>query len=496
MQIAPGLVIADKYEMVEPLARGGMGSVWIARHTKLGNTVAVKFLDGALLAAPGMLGRFEREARAAANLDTPHVVRVSDYGVDHQIPYLVMELLRGEDLKARLSGNRRLPIADISRILTQMVKALRKAHEAGIVHRDLKPANVFLAKVDDEEVVKILDFGIAKEAWSRVEDSTKTGEVFGSPHYMSPEQARAQKTVDQRADVWATGVILYRMLTGHLPFPGEVLGEVLSSVLVDPTPKVQQFVPGLPNKYDGFFERALAKRKEDRFSSMDELLDGWSRILKDEVVPSPTAAQPLPVGQSAHRVDSGGSSSAGENWSTAQASAFTVPLARPTPATDPATDPAASAQSQMLTGQTGPSIAGSATNIASESNPFKTQVSRPLIGVLAGAGLTVLAVVGWALSSSPAASTTTPDTAASPATQNSSTIVVIPTAVGSSATSVIPTATAVTTALQASASAAAPKPVFSSTPTAPSSLPTASSTPKASAKPKATTAKPDPRFGL
>src|SRR4029079_1742434 len=147
-----------------------------------------------------------------------------DYGVELGTPYLVMELLRGENLNMRLRQKRRLPLSDAVRIISQMAPGLRRAHEVGIVHRDLKPANVFLAQVDGEEVVKILDFGIAKDTWSRVEDNTKTGEVFGSPHYMSPEQARAQKNVDHRADVWATGAIAYRMITGRLPFPGEALG--------------------------------------------------------------------------------------------------------------------------------------------------------------------------------------------------------------------------------------------------------------------------------
>jgi eukaryotic-like serine/threonine-protein kinase len=235
VQIGPGAMIGGKYVLERPLARGGMGSVWVARHAKLGSTVAVKFLDAHLAASPIIVSRFEREARAVATLNTPHVVQVHDYGVEDGAPYLVMELLRGEDLSARLKARGRLPLAEAGRILAQMSRALRRAHDAGIVHRDLKPANVFLARLEeDEEIVKILDFGIAKETWARADESTKTGEVFGSPHYMSPEQARAEKTVDRRADIWAVGVIAYRMLTGCLPFPGQAVGEVLSHVLVDP----------------------------------------------------------------------------------------------------------------------------------------------------------------------------------------------------------------------------------------------------------------------
>lgn len=288
MKVVPGVLIGGKYQLEQPLARGGMGTVWIARHVKLGAAVAIKFLDAHLAAAPALVVRFEREARAAANLDTPHVVHVHDYGVEDGTPYLVMELLRGEDLSSRLQQRRRLSLPEAGTILTQMGRALRRAHEAGIVHRDLKPANVFLASIDDNEVVKILDFGIAKEKWSRVEDSTKTGELFGSPHYMSPEQARAQKDVDHRADLWAAGVIAYRMITGKLPFPGEVLGQVLSCVLVDPFPPIAQAAPDLPPTFEGFFMRALAKNKEQRFSSIGELVDAFGAASRS-TAPGPSA---------------------------------------------------------------------------------------------------------------------------------------------------------------------------------------------------------------
>ena len=281
MQVVAGVIVGGKYQVEQPLARGGMGAVWVARHIKLGSAVAIKFLDAHLAAAPALVARFEREARAAANLETPHVVRVHDYGVEDGTPYLVMELLRGEDLNTRLRHRRRFSLVETGKILTQMGRALRRAHEVGIVHRDLKPANVFLASVDGDEVVKVLDFGIAKETWSRVEENTKTGEVFGSPHYMSPEQARAQKNVDQRADVWATGVIVYRMITGRLPFPGEVLGEVLSCVLVDPFPPLAEVAPELPPALEGFFARALAKKREERFSSIGEMVDAFTAIVAE-----------------------------------------------------------------------------------------------------------------------------------------------------------------------------------------------------------------------
>ena len=277
MQVVVGAVIAGKYQLETPLARGGMGSVWVARHVKLGSRLAVKFLDPRFAASPAFIERFEREARAAAALQSPNVVHVQDYGVEDDTPYLVMELLQGEDLGQRLSRLGRLSLPETARILMQVGKALRKAHEGGIVHRDLKPANLFLMRADDDEVVKVLDFGIAKEVAS-VGEATKTGEVMGSPHYMSPEQARADKGVDHRADVWALGVILYRAVTGALPFPGDVLGAVLSRILVDPVPPVGSVAPDLPASLDGFFAKAMAKSKEHRFQSVREMVDAFVGI--------------------------------------------------------------------------------------------------------------------------------------------------------------------------------------------------------------------------
>ncbi len=279
MHVADGVTIGSKYVVLHRIGRGGMGSVWVARHLSLGNLVAIKFLNDGIASTPEQVARFEREARATANLDTPHIVRVNDYGFEEGTPYLIMELLRGEDLSKRLRTSGKLPLEECAKILSQMGKALRKAHEAGVVHRDLKPANVFLAQVDDEEVVKVLDFGIAKETSAPVEDATKTGEVLGSPHYMSPEQVRAEKTVDPRADLWATGVLVYRMATGQLPFPGEAMGEVMSKILMERPPSMAEVGPELPSGLDGFFARALAKRKEERFASAAELVEAFFNVI-------------------------------------------------------------------------------------------------------------------------------------------------------------------------------------------------------------------------
>jgi len=279
MDIEPGSIIAGKFRLEHPLSRGGMGSVWVARHVLLGHTVAVKFMDGSFAASPAFRTRFEREARAAANLQTPHVVQVQDYGIDAGVPYLVMELLQGEDLNARLQRYGRISLQEAWSILAQAGKALRRAHEAGLIHRDLKPGNLFLARIEDDEVVKVLDFGIAKETGRQITgEATRTGEILGSPHYMSPEQVRGDRDLDLRSDVWSLGVIVFRAITGHLPFPGDQLGLVMAHILVDPIPTATQVAPDLPPALDGFFARAFARDRTQRFQSVREMLDDFARV--------------------------------------------------------------------------------------------------------------------------------------------------------------------------------------------------------------------------
>ncbi len=271
-----GSVIAGKYVLERPLARGGMGSVWVARHRELDMTVAIKFMDHALISSEDARARFEREAKAAAQLDTKHVVKVQDYGVDEGTPYIVMELLKGEDLATRLAHGRRISVRETAAILTQVARALRKAHEASLVHRDLKPANIFLAFKDDEEVAKVLDFGIAKATGSGLAGkATQTGALIGSVHYMSPEQARRSKEVDHRSDLWSLGVILFRALTGKLPFPGDEVGDVIVKVCAEPVPVPSQIAPDLPEEIDRFFERALARPASERFQSVQQMTEAF-----------------------------------------------------------------------------------------------------------------------------------------------------------------------------------------------------------------------------
>ncbi|WP_437669707.1 serine/threonine-protein kinase [Sorangium sp. So ce131] len=295
MDVEPGTIVGEKYLLETPLSRGGMGSVWVARHVQLGAPVAIKFMDPEHAASPEFRARFYREARTAANLGSPHVVSVQDYGIQGAVPYLVMELLRGEDLSRRLKRVRRVPLSEAARIALQTGKALRRAHESGLVHRDLKPGNLFLARVDEEEeIVKVLDFGIAKQLTGKLlsGETTKTGELLGSPFYMSPEQARGDKDLDERSDLWSLGVILFRAVTGRLPFEGDVLGAVLSRILVEPIPQPTQIAPDLPADVDAFFARALSRDRAQRFQSAHEMAHAFVAAAGDVGVPLPAPSAP------------------------------------------------------------------------------------------------------------------------------------------------------------------------------------------------------------
>lgn len=274
---APGLMVAEKVRLEKLLSRGGMGSVWIGRHVGLDLPVAVKFMSSSSV---DLLARFQREARAAAQIRSSNVVKIHDFGVDRGTPYIVMELLEGEDLAGLLRRKGRLSLKEAEAILIPVARGLDRAHEARLVHRDLKPENIFLAKEGDEIVPKILDFGVAKSlaAEESAKEVTEEGAVLGTPYYMSPEQARARGDIDHRADLWSLGVILFRMITGVRPFQGQALGDVLLKICADPIPSATSIEPSLPPDLNPFFDRALARDREARFQSGRDLAKAFSTI--------------------------------------------------------------------------------------------------------------------------------------------------------------------------------------------------------------------------
>ncbi|HEU4536389.1 MAG TPA: serine/threonine-protein kinase, partial [Polyangiaceae bacterium] len=263
--------------LVRLLGAGGMGSVWVADHLRLGTQVAVKFLSPALAKEAGPIMRFQHEAMAAAHIKSPHVVQVFDQGVfDGESPYMVMELLEGEDLSRRLAREGPLPPALLARVVAQTCKALGRAHAAGVVHRDVKPDNIFLVDQDGEPFVKVLDFGIAKRTDAPTAMGlTDTGSMIGTPYYMSPEQMLDLKQVDFRADLWSLGVVAYHCLIGQVPFEGKTIGglcvAIEKGIFVPPS----RLRPGLSPAVDAWFLRALHRDPAERFASAREMGDAF-----------------------------------------------------------------------------------------------------------------------------------------------------------------------------------------------------------------------------
>jgi len=278
LPIVVGQVVAQKYRVDRFIGQGGMGVVVAGFHLELDQPVAIKFLISQSGLESEGAERFRREARAAAKIHSEHVARVFDIGLlDERVPYMVMELLHGNDLEQELERRRTLPIAEAVGYVLQAIDAVAEAHSAGIVHRDLKPTNLFLAqRADGSRIVKVLDFGISKSLGSgrqREVALTRTAAFVGSPLYMSPEQMRSARDVDARADVWALGAILYVMITGELPHPGNSLPEVCLAVMNTVPRPLKDFLPDVPEALEAILMKCLAKEAEQRYSSVAELAE-------------------------------------------------------------------------------------------------------------------------------------------------------------------------------------------------------------------------------
>jgi serine/threonine-protein kinase len=251
-----------------------MGIVVAAHHLQLDEKVALKFLLPEVVQNQEAMGRFQREARAAAKIKSEHVARVIDVGVlDSGSPYMVMEYLEGTDLARWLTERGPLPQEQAVGFLLEACEALAEAHVLGIIHRDLKPANLFLAnRPSGQPCVKVLDFGISKLGGSLGDASlTKTSALMGSPYYMSPEQMASSKAVDARSDIWALGVVLYELLGGRPPFAGETLTALVAAVLQRPPEPLRNARPDLPPGLLAVVDRCLAKDAGARYSNVAEL---------------------------------------------------------------------------------------------------------------------------------------------------------------------------------------------------------------------------------
>ncbi len=279
-----GTVLGDRYEILELIGDGAMGQVYKAKHRLLKRIVAVKMMHPNLVSGAAALKRFQKEAELASALNHPNILTVYDFGVtDGGVPYLVMAFLKGTSLAEEIAGGANLELKRSVHIFKQVSLGLAHAHENGVVHRDLKPSNIMLVKLDnDPDFVKIVDFGIAKlltPSEGETDNLTRTGEVFGSPPYMSPEQCRALK-VDARSDIYSLGCVMYRTVSGKQPITGHDLIEYLYKH-VNETPAAFNIVCpelNIPADLEAIIFKAMAKQPDDRYQSMGELREALDHV--------------------------------------------------------------------------------------------------------------------------------------------------------------------------------------------------------------------------
>jgi len=301
MEPATGMMVTPNVRLVRPLAQGSMGSVWLGEHTTLETEVAVKFIaSDTPQTERELLRRFEREAKAAAQIKSHHVVRTLDYGVmSGDVPYIVLELLEGESLQSRIDDYGTLTLEETKTVVTHVARALAGAHALGIVHRDIKPANIFATNSEVGAFYKVLDFGVAKQTQVQIvapdtiehadggdvhdrSSVTRTGLLVGTPKYMSPEQIGGEETVSSDADLWALAVVAYECLTGQLPFAGDDITAVSLAILLT-TYELPSTVNGnLPPSIDAWFERAFSQEPDDRFADAGQLAATFAAITDGE----------------------------------------------------------------------------------------------------------------------------------------------------------------------------------------------------------------------
>jgi eukaryotic-like serine/threonine-protein kinase len=276
-----GEIIAGKYRVEGLLGRGGMGVVFKAVHVITGKRFAIKWLLSDPSGGKLAVDRFIREAQVAGRVEHPNIVEVYDVGEARGSLYMVMELLEGESLEARLLTRGAMPVGEAIRIMLLCARGIARAHAAGIVHRDLKPANIFLRRTGEAggETPKVLDFGISKIADTIEPNSaiTKTGTLLGTPFYMAPEQVHARE-VDDRTDVYAFGVILYQLVAGRLPFQATTYSSLLVKILTDVPKPLESLVSDLPSGFGPLVRRAMAREPSARFQTMRELIVALERL--------------------------------------------------------------------------------------------------------------------------------------------------------------------------------------------------------------------------
>jgi serine/threonine-protein kinase len=397
-----------------------MGRVWVADHRTLKVEVAVKFLAERVERVPEAVARFTVEAEAAARIKSPHVVQIFDHGFSDGTPYIVMELLEGEDLSAKLEREGRLATSETISVVSQVCKALEKAHAMGIVHRDIKPANVFLVSGLGETFVKVLDFGLAKHSGDGLKGMTGSDAIFGTPHYVSPEQADSAREVTPQSDLWSIAVVAYECLTGARPFEAASLIRLCVALNEGRFTPATTVCPELPPSVDAFFARAFERDPLRRFGSAAELAVTFAEALAgvpEKLAPS-VAKAPAPV-----NTDHGwsgtlrrpGTSFTRARWVTAGVGVLCVGgliLLTMYPRAPSATGAVAALPSQMVA--TGTSASAVAPGAPREVQPATVPAAEPI--VLASSASTATPVQR---PSSRAPSSPTPVRAALPPTRPS-----------------------------------------------------------------------------
>src|SRR5512142_398291 len=300
-----GQIVVGKYRLLQVLGEGGMGIVYLAEHELIEKRVALKVLRKEYSDKSELVQRFKQEAISASRIKHPNVLDVFDFGqLENGCFFLAMEYLQGRDLAAELSQNTVVEPVMAVRLTLQMCRALGAAHSRGVVHRDMKPENVFLHRTQEgDEIVKIVDFGIAqlrgrddqKQEPATRRRLTRTGVIFGTPEYMSPEQA-AGRNADLRVDVYAVGVILYEMFTGAVPFTGDSFMAVLSAHLTQPIPPMRSWAPDLDisQELEAAVMKALAKNPDERYQSMSEFAQDLQQSPEGRLAAPLAALLPIP----------------------------------------------------------------------------------------------------------------------------------------------------------------------------------------------------------
>jgi eukaryotic-like serine/threonine-protein kinase len=384
--LSEGSLIAGRYRLEHPLGEGGMGTVWAATHTVTRRSVAMKFLKDSMRHRKDLRERFLREAAAASALKHPNVVEIIDvFDFAEGCPVMVMELLRGETLGAKLLRDERLSMDETAALMLPVVSAVGAAHALGIVHRDLKPDNLFLLEGGGEPSIKVLDFGIAKLSAERYLQEgpspllTESGSMLGTPCYMAPEQASGESPVDHRADIWSLGVIFYECLSGVRPIEGENLPQVVARLMSAGIMPLERIAPELPAEITGLVTQMLSRELARRPASLLEVSRSLSR------------------------------------FTNVRAPAFTTPSGHPGPIPTPRTMESARPKARIVNSRDaeplGPTMLSSPPVNSSVLHFPQQPPAQSRVGYIVGAVAVALIALAWFASSrQPAAATATTST--------------------------------------------------------------------------------------